>query len=175
MWTWGIHVKILFVFLLLIYLLLQRSQLRTQDFPDGSAVENPPSNAGDEGLISGLGRSPGGGNGNPLQYSYLENPMDRGAWWATVTKSPTWLSDWALMKPRTQKQRGRIIFSPIVWLLWCNFHFYDSSIETSILLSALSLTSVGATRRTHLHAGLTAMVDISWAPQHSGFPFRQSH
>ena len=41
-------------------------------------------NEGDLGLIPGLGRSPGEGNGNPLQYSCLENPMDRGAWWATV-------------------------------------------------------------------------------------------
>ena len=41
-------------------------------------------NAGDLGSIAGLGRSPGEGNGNPLQYSCLENPMDRGAWWATV-------------------------------------------------------------------------------------------
>ena len=48
--------------------------------------------AGDLGLIPGLGRSPGEGNGNPLQYSCLENPMDGGAWWATVhgvTKSRT--------------------------------------------------------------------------------------
>ena len=53
-------------------------------------------NVGDLGLISGLGRSPGEGNGNPLQYSCLENLMDRGAWWATVhgvTKSRTRLSD----------------------------------------------------------------------------------
>ena len=41
-------------------------------------------NAGDLGLIAGSGRSPGEGNGNPLQYSGLENPMDRGTWWATV-------------------------------------------------------------------------------------------
>ena len=50
-------------------------------------VENPPANAGDirdPGLIPGLGRSPGEGNGNPLQYSCLENPMDREAWWVTV-------------------------------------------------------------------------------------------
>ena len=50
-------------------------------------VKNSPANAGDAvdmGLIPGLGRSPGGGHGNPLQYSYLENPMDRGAWRATV-------------------------------------------------------------------------------------------
>ena len=43
-----------------------------------------PANAGDLGLIPGLGRSPGEGNGNPLQYFCLENSMDRGAWWATV-------------------------------------------------------------------------------------------
>ena len=47
-------------------------------------VKNVPANAGDAGLIPGSGRSPGGGNGNPLQYSCLENPMDRGAWGATV-------------------------------------------------------------------------------------------
>ena len=50
-------------------------------------VKNPLLNArdlGDSGLISELGRSPGGGHGNPLQYSCLENPMDRGAWWVTV-------------------------------------------------------------------------------------------
>ena len=47
-------------------------------------VKNLPANAGDNGLIPGLGRSPGGGHGNPLQYSCLENPMDRGAWWAMV-------------------------------------------------------------------------------------------
>ena len=47
-------------------------------------VKNPPVDAGDAGSIPGLGRSPGGGHGNPLQYSCLENPMDRGAWWATA-------------------------------------------------------------------------------------------
>ena len=52
--------------------------------PSGSVVKNQPANAGDVGLIPGSGRSPGGGHGNPLQYSCLENPMDRGAWWATA-------------------------------------------------------------------------------------------
>ena len=47
-------------------------------------VKNPSANAGDSGSIPGLGRSPAEGNGNPLQYSCLENPMNRGAWWATV-------------------------------------------------------------------------------------------
>ena len=50
----------------------------------GSALKNPPANAGDSGLVPGFGRSPGEQNGNPLQYSCLGNPMDRGAWWATV-------------------------------------------------------------------------------------------
>ena len=56
-------------------------------FPGGSEVKNLPANAedaGDMGLIPGLGRSPGEGNGNPLQYSCVENSMDRGAWQATV-------------------------------------------------------------------------------------------
>ena len=55
-------------------------------FPGGSVCKESPANAGDTGdvgLIPGWGRSPGGGNGNPLQYSRLENPMDRGVWWAT--------------------------------------------------------------------------------------------
>ena len=46
--------------------------------------KNPPASVGDSGPIPGLGRSPGEGNGNPLQYSRLENSMDRGAWWAVV-------------------------------------------------------------------------------------------
>ena len=51
---------------------------------DGTVVKNPPASAGDAGLIPGSGRSPREGNGNPLQCSCLENPMDRGALWATV-------------------------------------------------------------------------------------------
>ena len=65
-------------------------------FPGGSEVKASACNAGDQGLIPGLGGSPGEGNGNLLQYSCLENPMDGGAWWATVhgvAKSWTWLSD----------------------------------------------------------------------------------
>ena len=65
-------------------------------FDDGSEDKASACHVGDPGLIPGLGRSPGEGNGNPLQYSCLENPMDRGAWWAAVhrvTKSWTRLSD----------------------------------------------------------------------------------
>ena len=79
-------------------------------FPGGAGGKEPPDNAGDvrdAGLIPGLGRSPGGGHGNPLQHSCLQNPMDRGAWWATVHR---------VAKSRTQLKRpsmqtcDRIIF-----------------------------------------------------------------
>ena len=71
------------------------TELRKSQFPGRSAVKNLPANAGvtgDVGSSPRLGRSPGGGNGNSLQYSYLENPMDRGSWPTTahrVAKSRT--------------------------------------------------------------------------------------
>ena len=58
--------------------------LKSTCFPGGSDGRDSACNAGDPGLILGWGRSPGGGHGNPLQYSCLENSMDRGVWWATV-------------------------------------------------------------------------------------------
>ena len=85
-------------------------------------VKNPPANAvdfRDEALVPGLGRSPGGGHGNPLQYSCLENPTDRGVWQAIVhgvTKSRTWLKRLSIAHTHTssssqgklqQKDRGR--------------------------------------------------------------------
>ena len=65
----------------------EQQQLEDEGFPGGSDGIESACNVGDSGLIPGLGRSPGEGNGNPLQYSCLENPMDREAWGATVTKS----------------------------------------------------------------------------------------
>ena len=74
------------------------SPYTVEDFPGSTVVKNPPTSergTRDMGSISGSGKSPGEGNGNPLQYSCQENPKDRGAWWATVhviPKSRTWLS-----------------------------------------------------------------------------------
>ena len=56
-------------------------EIYPKSFPGGSVVKNLPANAGDVISIPGSGRSPGEGNGNPLQYSCLENPRDRGVWW----------------------------------------------------------------------------------------------
>ena len=72
-------------------------------------VKNPPANAGDAGSIPGEGRTYGKGSGNPLQYSCLENSMDRGAWWATVhaiAKTWTHLS--------TAQHRECVFFHPVV-------------------------------------------------------------
>ena len=71
------------------------------NLPGGSEVKASAHNAGDLGSIPGLGRSPGEGNGNPLQYSCLENPMDGGACWATVhgvAKSQTRLRDFTFFQ-----------------------------------------------------------------------------
>ena len=73
--------------------------LQNLGFPGGSEVKVSACNAGHLSSIPGSGRSPGEGNGNPLQYSCLENPMDGGAWWTTVpgaTKSRTRLRDFSL-------------------------------------------------------------------------------
>ena len=86
-----------------LFLLLECSAITFHEgFPGSLAVKNPPANAGDMGLIPGSGRSPGGGNRYPLQYSCLENPMDRGAWQVTVrrvTKSQIQLSMGASRSP----------------------------------------------------------------------------
>ena len=77
------------------------------------AVKNSPANAEDvrdTGSIPGLGRSPGGGHGSPLQYSCLENPMDRGAWWATVHRiAMSWarLKRFRMLKETLKKHQAR--------------------------------------------------------------------
>ena len=78
------------------YTSLLTTHQKQASFSGGSDGKEPACIAGDSGLIPWLGRSIGEGNGNPLQYSCLENSMDRGAWWATVygvAKSQTRLSD----------------------------------------------------------------------------------
>ena len=95
--------------------------IKIAGFPGGLAVKESACNAGatgEMGSIPGLGRCPGGGHGNPLQYSCLENPIDRGAWWAIVhrvTKSWTWLKGLSMRvhiyKSSTlwwKSQRGRM-------------------------------------------------------------------
>ena len=71
----------------------------TRGFPRGSVRKESACSAGDLGSIPGSGRSPGEGNNNPLQFSCLENPMDRGAWWATVHEATRVRHDWETTTP----------------------------------------------------------------------------
>ena len=86
----------------------QLHSLHSTGFPGGSDGKVSDSNAGAPGSIPGSGISPAGRNGNPLQYSCLENSMDRGAWWATVhgvAKSRTRLSDFTSIMIKVYKQK----------------------------------------------------------------------
>ena len=115
-------------------------------------IKNPPASAGDvrdTGSIPGLGRSPGGEHGNPLQYSCLENPMDRGAWRATVhgvTKSRTQLeqlSNHSTSLPKKDLRNIQLYLDfPIIWikpslcqhscLLFCSSLFFFSYLLGSL-------------------------------------------
>ena len=75
-------------------------------FPGGSDGNESACNVGDLGLIPGLGRSPGEGHGNPIQYSCLENPMDRGAWQAIVCEVCLYMSGWLKRKIWTGMQQN---------------------------------------------------------------------
>ena len=92
----------LFYFIFLIFLILKSLILSMKGFPGGASGKEPACQHRrhrDAGWIPGLGRSPAGGHGHPLQYSCLENPTDRGAWRATVhgiTKSWTWLKGFSM-------------------------------------------------------------------------------
>ena len=109
-------------------------------FPGGSVVNNLPANAGDTGSIPGLGRSPGKGNGNPPEYSCLENPTDRGAWRATVhgvTKSQTQLSDQttAANSGTDGKHEGLCFsWSPALCITapWCILNIIDNTLQNEV-------------------------------------------
>ena len=76
------------LFLIVFLIILAKEKTMFSVNPGGSVVKNPPANAGELGLILGLGRSPGEGNVSPLQYSCLGNPMDGGVWMATIRAVP---------------------------------------------------------------------------------------
>ena len=107
------------------------------DSAAAAVVKNPPANAGDTGhvgLISGSGRSLGVGNGNPLQYSCLENSMDRGDWQATihgVTKSQTRLSMYAY---QVQLSKFRNLSRKLFWRKLPRVERTDSTFHSDFLL-----------------------------------------
>ena len=123
-------------------------QFSIKGFPGGSVVKNLPANAGDagdEGLIPGLGRCPGRGNGNPLQYCCLKNPMDRETWWAMihgVTKSQTQLSDWVHSLSNYYSEDECVPWAEEMWLSGPNWY--------SILLTEVNTMII----RKLIHQGL---------------------
>ena len=130
-------------------------------FLDGAEVKNLPANAGevgDAGSIPGSGRLPGKGNGNPLQYSCLGNPMDRGAWRATVMGSQRAVQHWVTEHAHThtpvvyicQKLKSKR-FSKLVKQLPVSLFPY--ALVTAILLLLLSLASwPGSPTQCAVHA-----------------------
>ena len=87
---------------------LRRIKLAIWDFPGGSDSKASVCNAGDLGLIPGSGRFPGEGNGNPLQYSFLENPMDGGAWYRLWGHKESDTTEQLSMQPHTPIQQYSI-------------------------------------------------------------------
>jgi len=115
---------------LLVYLKISVIVLFILGFPGGSVGKESACNMEDMGLVPGLGRSPGGGHGNPLQYSYLENPVDRGGWWAAVLGFQRVGHDW-MTKHSTQLSSSLFLYI---------FSLLNFSLCSPILL--LSLLSI---------------------------------
>ena len=107
--------------------------------PGGSDGKASACNAGDPGSIPGSGRSPGTGNGNPLQHSCLENPTDGGAWWATahgVIKSRTWLSDFTFFSFLSIVWKN-VLISCLFWFLTCSSPGFQSPLFEDCLFSVV--------------------------------------
>ena len=107
-----------------------------QALPGDSEVKTSAWNAGDLGSIPGLGRSPGERNGNPLQYSCLENPVEGGAWWATVhgiSKSQTRLNDFTFTYSVNKYIKKVMLMLDIIFLV----KKYNLFINSSIMYSAI--------------------------------------
>ena len=126
-----------------------------QVFPDGTMFPAKSGDIRDAGFIPGSGRSPGGEIDNPLQYFCLENPMDRGAWWATVhrvTKSQTWLK-WLSMQHAylgvKMETSGRVhanLYYLGMGILWCS-----SALDMMLLLWGSGLTPGQRTNIPQVH------------------------
>ena len=140
-------------------------------------VKNPPANAGDVGLIPGSRRSLGEGNGNPLQYSCLRSPMDRGGWWATgkrVKKTWTqlkWLSTFLQGRLRNNSHGKAPVLSQASTVSWANVPISVS--ESRVKGGAEHPTQGGRAlqitqRRVWILGGAINTIDFPWSPEQEG-------
>ena len=138
--------------------------------PDGTLIKNPPASVGDardEGSSPELGRSPGGGNGNPLQYSCLENSMDRRTWWVRihgVGKSQTWLSTLKSKEGNDKywQARGKIrSFIPWTDKTWSTGEGNGKPLQYSCLENPMN--SMKQQKHRTLKDKLTRSVDAQYA------------
>ena len=113
-------------------------QMPTLGFPGGAEVKASACNAGDLGSTPGSGRSPGEGNGNPLQYSCLENPMDRGAWRATVQIRSVAQSCPTLCDPMDHSTPGLPVHHQLLEFTQTHIHWVSDAIQPSHPLSSPS-------------------------------------
>ena len=118
-----------------------------QALPGDSEVKTSAWNAGDLGSIPGLGRSPGERNGNPLQYSCLENPVEGGAWWATVhgiSKSQTRLNDFTFTdagKDLRQEEKGMTEDKMVWWHYQLDGHEFEQALRVGLGQGSLACCS----------------------------------
>ena len=143
------------------------STYQALDFPGASDDKESACNAEDPGSIPGLGRSPGEGNDSPLQYSCLENPMDRGAWRATVhgvPKSRTPLSDYHI-QTYTRTEGADLKFSFIKTTKW-RPSFYPAILIPPFLFPTL-LFKWSPNRVTHPHVNLQGLQSCSTSSWHA--------
>ena len=125
------------------------------------SVKNPPANAGDLGLIPGSGRSPGGVHSNPLQYSCLENPMDRGAWQATV-HGVAKLGHDLVTTPPPLLPRVEVIY------VCCVYHKkFPATRQHMAMVAFFSGCSSSKDRRTPLTLFHISLYTSNWLPANS--------
>ena len=145
------------------WLLIALVQFRHQSFPGGSVVKKPSANAGHTGSIPGSGRSPGEGNGNPLQYSCLGNPMDRGAWWATVCGVTKVRHNWATNT--SSSSQCQVCFpNPLSLIFSPSWHF-PTFLSSSPTLTRKTLPTLCCDSLKELPSGDEHCSEESYFPQ----------
>ena len=130
-------------------------------FTCSSVSEEPACNAGDQGLIPGLGRSPGEGNGNPLQYSCLESPTNRGAWQAIVHGVARVGHDFMIKLPPPKSTLSKFPLMIKTFYALRNFSLFKDC-KNNPMFSPRSFRLLSFTFRTTIHLELILMDDVGY-------------